>query len=230
MTIRYLFMSVALLLVIRSSHAQIITYDLKKGQAFDILYLDVNPDANETMKRYFETVIPIGVEYGYRPQKGFQIKEPPLQGNYWPELMIIGLWENFQKREEFVQAIVDRIPDFPKMRREIWSTFFLTYWKVEEDRVLEIDNDKYNVVTAYWSTDEEAFLSFNQKWVKEAKNQGGELLLTLTDGTSPFGYLYDPEFLTITSWESKKAFDAFYAKNLEMNHKGVRHVNQFIIE
>ena len=230
MKFRYVIASLVLALAIQNLDAQIKTYELKKGQAFDILLFNTIPESKETLDRYFKTAIPVGVEYGYMPQKGFKVTENPLQGNYWPKTVIIGLWSDFRKREDFVTEISNHVPDFHEMRRAIWSSFFLTYWEVKEDQTILVDSERFNVLTAYWEEDPELFKKFIEGWKKEVNQTEGSILLELTDGHSPMGYYYNPEYLSITSWESKESFEAFYEKNLKMNHDGVKHVNQFIIE
>lgn len=211
------------------TQSQVKSYSLKKGQALDLLFFSTNPDAKETMDRYFKRAIPEAIKNGYLPQKGFKISQSPLQGNYWPETLIIGLWKDFEQREQFTNDIIKDVPDFHEMRREIWTSFNLTYWKIAEDKDFTVDSEKFNVLTAYWSKGN-SFEEFNKKWLKEAKKSGGRIVLELTDGTSPFGYYYDPDYVTITEWDSKEAFDSFNEKNKLMDHKEVKHVNQFIIE
>lgn len=205
------------------------SYTLKKGQAFDILLFNTNTEAKETLDRYFKSAIPVAVKNGYMPQKGFKIVEPPLQGNYWPKTVIIGLWEDYSKREEFARNITDEVPDFHEMRREIWSSFNLTYWELQQDYSFAVKPEKFNVMTAYWGNDDEAFPKFRKEWLQLVEKSRGNKLIGFFKGTSPFGYEYNPDFITITEWESKGAFDKFLEKNLEMDHKGVKHVNQFIL-
>ena len=222
-------MALAAILVVESQ-AQVKTYDLKKGEAFDLLLLDQIPETGELFQDYFKTAGAVAKEYGYLPQRGYRVKQEPLQGNYWPSLVIIAKWKDYDKRTQFLTDVVKKVPDFHARRRQLWSTFFLTYWEVEKDQKVEVRADKYNVMTAYWSEDEASFNSFTDNWKNTANEHGGKVLLELNDGKSPFGYAYAPEFLTITQWESKEAFDKFYQKNLSMPHQGVKHVNQFIIE
>lgn len=205
-------------------------YNLKKGQAFDILLFNTNDEAKETLDRYFKSAIPVAMKSGYLPQKGFRIEQPPLQGNYWPKTMIIGLWEDYDKRIQFIDDIVKEVPDFHEMRREIWTSFNLTYWEVGQDYSFEVNPEKFNVVTAYWSNDDEVFPKFRTEWLKQVEKSGGNKLIGFFKGSSPFGYDYNPDHLTITEWESKEAFDKFNEKIQAMDHEGVRHVNQFIIE
>ncbi|MEP1095797.1 MAG: hypothetical protein ABJG78_11850 [Cyclobacteriaceae bacterium] len=225
-----LLITLCLLSLSMQAQGDIKSYSLKKGQAFDILLFNTNPEAKETLGRYFKSAIPVAVKNGYMPQKGFKVDQPPLQGNYWPRTVIIGLWEDFDKREQFALSITDEVPDFHEMRREIWTSFNLTYWEVQQDYSFEVNPEKFNVLTAYWSSDDTTFPKFRKEWLKQVEKFGGNKLIGFFKGSSPFGYEYNPDHLTITEWESKEAFDRFQQKNLEMNHEGVKHVNQFIIQ
>ncbi len=230
MKLNHLLLSSMFLLTCATGHTQVKSYSLKKGQALDILLFNTNDEAKETLNRYFKEAIPVAQKSGYIPQKGLRINQPPLQGNYWPQTMIVGLWTDYAKREQFVRDITNSVPDFHAMRREIWSTFNLTYWEITADKTINIEAEKYNVLTSYWSEDQDSFELFTKTWLALAEQAGGEVLLELTQGTSPFGYNYDPDYLTISRWDSKEQFDAFYAKNIALDHKGVKHVNQFVIE
>lgn len=212
------------------AQSEVKSYSIKKGQAFDILLFNTNAEAKETLDRYFKSAIPVAVKNGYMPQKGFKVEQPPLQGNYWPKTVIIGLWKDFEQREQFALNITNDVPDFHEMRREIWTSFNLTYWEVDRDYSFDVNPEKFNVLTAYWSSDDTAFPIFRKEWLKEVENSGGNKLIGFFKGTSPFGYEYNPDFLTITEWESQEAFDRFNKKNQAMDHEGVKHVNQFAIQ
>lgn len=206
------------------------SYSMKKGEAFDIIFLNTKPGSEDVQKKYFEKAFPIAKEGGYTPLKGLAIKDNPLQGNYHPEVMVFGTWASVELREKFVADIEKSVPDFHAMRREIWSTFNLTYWEVGQDYSFDIDPAKFNVVTAYWSGDDTSFPKFRKAWLKQVEKSGGNKLIGFFKGSSPFGYDYNPDHLTIIEWESKEAFDKFNEKIQAMDHQSVRHVNQFIVQ
>ena len=211
------------------AQSEVISYSLKKGQVFDIIFLNTKTGSEDVQKIYFERVFPIAKEGGYMPLKGLAV-EGSLQGNYHPEVMVFGAWTSVELREKFVADIEKLVPDFHAMRREIWSTFDLTYWEVGQDYSFDIDPTKFNVVTAYWSSDDAVFPKFRKTWLKQVEKSGGNKLIGFFKGSSPFGYEYNPDHLTIVEWESKEAFEKFQKKNLAMDHDGVRHVNQFRIQ
>ena len=97
MIFRYCLLSLFFICLIVTGYSQDKVYNLKKGQAFDILLLTQNPEAKESLGRYFKEVIPIGQEYGYTPQKSFQTTRPPVQGNYWPGVSLLGFGRTIAK-------------------------------------------------------------------------------------------------------------------------------------
>lgn len=201
------------------------SYELKKGQVFDIIFLSNKPDVEARLQDYFKRAFPLANADGYHSLGGFGLKEN-LQGNYHPSSMVFGYWDDLKGRERFLKTVVAKMPDFHNMRRQIWSTFALTYWEMKEDLSFEVDPARFNVVTAYWKKEGQSLESFQKEWQAKAKKAGGKVIVAFSEGTSPFGYHYDPDYLIMTSWDSQEAFDAFYKQNLEMDHAAIGHVNQ----
>lgn len=211
------------------AQSEIQSYDLKKGQAFDIIFLNTKPATEDLKKKYFESAYPIALGMGYTPLTGFGVSESPLQGNYHPEVMVFGTWPSIQARKQFLVDIGTTMPNFHAMRRDIWSTFFLTYWEVKEDVSFKINPEKYNVVTSYWSNDGSSFGDFKKTWLKALKKSKGENIIELTDGDSPFGYDYNPDYMVITQWDSKAAYDDFYKKSIKLDRSAIKQVHQLAI-
>ncbi|MEO9869071.1 hypothetical protein [Ekhidna sp.] len=211
------------------AQSEIKSYSLKKGQVFDIIFLSTKDGTDDIQKDYFKLAFPIAEKGGYTPLNGFAI-DSSLQGNYHPEVMVFGAWESIELREKFVANIDKSVPNFHEMRRAIWSNFDLTYWEVSQDYSFDVNPEKFNVVTAYWGIDDAEFQKFRKDWLKQVKESGGNKLIGFLKGSSPFGYEYNPDFLSIVEWESKQAFDSFNAKNKGMDHSSVKHVNQFAIQ
>lgn len=205
------------------------SFNFKKGQVLDIIFLNQKPDKDNLLQEYFKLVFPVAQKNGYNPQSGVSI-EKYTQGNYHPQSMVFGYWNTFDSRSEFLSEIRNTVPDFHKRRSDLWSTFALTYWELQNDLSFEINSDKYNVVTAYWRKDGESLVKFKSAWSQKVKQLGGNITVELTNGASPFGYYYNPDYLVITEWENEAAFKTFYKANLNMDHKAVKHVNQFILQ
>lgn len=210
-------------------NAQVKTISLKKGEVLDLLLLNTNTEAEEELTEYFNKAIPVAQKWGYKPQYSSKITEPPTQGNYWPSTFIIAKWEDYNKRVQFTKDILLEYPQFHERRRTIWTSFNLTYWKVEQDLEVEIDPDKFYIATSYWGEEQKAFTSFQSSWEQEVDKGGGKVVLEFTNGVSPFGYHYNPDLFVLIEWESREAFEYFYEKNVSMDHNGVKHVNQFIL-
>ncbi len=222
---------ISLFLVSFKLHSQsdVITYSYKKGQVMDIIFLNTKPDTKEALDHYFKTAFPVAEKHGYKGQGGVSLAPTPTQGNYHPGSMVFGFWTSYDSRKNFLKEIDEVMPDFHKARREIWSSFNLTYYELENDLSFQIDRNKYNVVTAYWKNDTSDFEKFTKNWSSKAKKAGGKEVVSLKDGGSPFGYYYAPDYMVITSWNSKADFEKFYKENLKMDHKGIKHVNQFVV-
>lgn len=211
-----------------TAQSNIKSYDFKKGEILDILLLTTKPEGNDLFGRYRETAFPVAIKRSYKPLPGFKITET-TQGNQQPTSFLFGKWNDLKNREEFIAEIENFVPDFHKQRRDIWSIFNLTYYEMKSDISFSINKDKYIVATAYWQKNTTDFNTFKADWLQKAKQNGGVKVLELANGKSPVGYYYNPDYLVITQWESKASFEKFYQENLKMNHKGIEHVNQFVI-
>lgn len=202
---------------------------LKKGEVLDILLLTQNPDVKEDLQSYFQTAFPVAKRMSYQPVPGFKIKAH-AQGNHSPANLILGKWNDIEKRETFLEEIINEVPDFHERRRKIWSYFGLSYFEMKEDLSFEIDRSRYNVATAYWLSEGSKSNKFYKGWKQKIDDMDGQVLVQLSDGTSPFGYRYDPDYFVISSWENEAAFNAFNKVTQEMKADGIEHVNEFILE
>lgn len=200
----------------------------KKGEILDILLLNTKKGVEQHFEKYKETAFPIAIKKTYQPLSGFGISET-IQGNLQPTVIAFGKWNDLKNREQFIKEIDDLVPDFHQQRRTIWSLFNLTYYELPTDVSFSIDKNKYNVVTSYWKKDPVAFKAFRKKWLQKSTSEGGKNILQLAKGKSPMGYYHNPDLLIITQWDRKEDFDAFHKQNLTMNHEGVLHVNQFVL-
>ncbi|WP_108803288.1 hypothetical protein [Aquimarina sp. Aq107] len=210
------------------AQSDIKSYNFKKGEILDILLLTTKPGTKKDFEKYKKTIFPVGIEKTYKPLPGFGISET-TQGNIQPSNFIFGKWKDLKNREEFIAQIEGIVPDFHVQRRNIWSLFNLTYYEMPQDISFKIDKNKYNVATSYWKKETTSFKKFKELWLQKSSANGGKKIIELTNGKSVVGYYHNPDLLVITQWESKAAFDSFYKENLKMNHKGILHVNQFVL-
>lgn len=209
---------------------QIKTFTFEKGEILDIIISTNSSDFNKLVDRYRKEAFPVAFEYTYQPQSGFSVSRLTL-GNYFPQNFIFGKWSTRQKRDDFLANISKRVPDFHEQRRAIFTYFALTYFEVPEDLQFSINSDKYNVATSFWENDSlENFDSFYNEWKNLVIKSGGQFLLELQDGTSPTGYYYNPNVLTIVQWESVSAFDRFAKEWPLSRYEMLKDVHQFVID
>lgn len=210
------------------SQDHIKSYSFKKGEVFDILILTTKPNTDSLFNEYRRIAFPYAIKRTYKGLPGFRITEN-TQGNLEPTSFILSKWNNLENREKFIDEIESFVPDFHQRRRDLWSIFNLTYYEMSEDISFKIDKEKFNVVTAYWQTEKTPFQKFIKRWLQKSQQEGGKTIIKLTNGKSPFGYYYEPDFLVITEWLNRASFEEFKKENLEMDHKGLKQINQFII-
>lgn len=203
-------------------------YQFRKGEVLDILLLTNGPDVKTLFPNYRNTAFPVATKFSYKPIPGLPITET-LQGGIQPQSLIFGKWDSKEKRKGFLDAIVPEVPDFHKQRRAIWTYFSLTYYELPRDISFTINRSKYNVVTSYWG-EGKSFKEYLKAFQQATTQNGGKEVISLTNGTSPVGYVYNPDYLTITQWESKTAFDAFYKEHLAMEEKRIHNVHQFVLK
>ena len=216
-----------------SSHAQsnVITYDLKKGEAFDFLFLTTRKGSAETFKEYRQNAFPVAAEMSYSPLPGFKIKQV-VQGKYEPKGMVLGKWNSIALREQFLEEIDERVPNFHEMRKKIWPLFSVTYYEVPKDFSFQLDMDKVVVATACWQkkSTSSKFESSLKQWKDAVKETNGTIKVTFNHGKSPEGYVYNPDYMMITQWNTQEDFEAFQKKNLQMEAEFLRNVNQFVLD
>lgn len=208
----------------------LVSYDLKKGEAFDILLITNKPDGKEVFKEYREKAFPVAVEMGYGFLPGFNITET-LQGNHFPKGMILGKWTSIAKREQFLAEIDSRVPNFHEMRSKIWSLFTVTYYEVPNDLSFQLDPNKVIVATALWRKENSTskFDNYIDAFKAGLKATGGRLKLELVHGKSPKGYYYNPDYMLVAQWDSKADFEAFQKEILKADGGSLKEINQFVL-
>lgn len=208
----------------------LVTFDLKKGEVFDLLFLTTREGTQETFKTYRQTAFPVAAEMSYSPLPGFKIREI-VQGNYEPQSLILAKWTNLTLREKFLDEIEGRVPNFHDMRKKIWPLFGLTYYEIQDDYSIQLDREKVIVATACWKKEntQTDFANFLNQWKKAVKKTNGTLKIELVNGRSPKGYTYNPDYMVITQWDTKADFDAFQKENLKMDADFLKNVNQFML-
>ncbi len=210
--------------------AEVKTFSVKKGQVLDFLFIKTKPDKKAELQDYFKRAFPVAEKEGYNRLPTLMVAQNPIQGNDHPSALVCGFWSTTDSRSNFYDQIIKTMPDFFEVRRDIWSRFDLAYFEMEEDLTFEVDPNKFNVFTAYWaSEDEKAFGRFKKDWKQKATKSGATIITELTDAKSPFGYMFTPEFVTLTQWDNQEAFEKFLDNNLKMDHEAILHVSQLAV-
>ncbi len=211
-------------------HAEEKTYVFEAGQVIDFLFLTRRPNSDEAYRSYAQDAISEARALDYKGLSGFAITRKPTQGNYYPELLIFGGWPgDFEDRANALDRLKEVVPDLNDRRLDIWSRFDMTNYQISQEIRFDVDYEKVQVLTAYWQKDPSLFKAFKTSFVEEILATGGELKAEFTEGRSPFGYEYNPDYTVIAEWDTQAAFDLFLAKNLQMDHAGVTHVNQMYL-
>ncbi len=208
----------------------LVTYELKKGEVFDVLLVTTKKGTKETFKEYREKAFPVAVEMSYSFLPGFTVSEV-TQGNFEPKGVVFGKWKSMVLREKFLSEIEDRVPNFHEMRKKIWSVFNLTYYEIQEDSTIQLDSNKILVTTASWKKDNSSsdYQKYINDWKEAVRQTNGILKIELIDGKSPKGYEYNPDYTFITQWDSQEDFNAFQKKNLIMDADFLKNINQFVL-
>lgn len=203
------------------------TYELKKGNTLDFILLNTKEGKGEDIQQYFKEVFPVAEAAGYNRLSGLQVAGNPMEGNYHPAFIVPGFWDTHQSRPNFLEKILELKPDFYQTRRDIWSTFNLVCFDLQEDLSFSIHAEKYYTVTTIWLTDPSQSGTFVRDWNRKVGKAGGKNIVLLTGGHSPKGYFYTPELFVITEWED----EASPQKNsLADAMKGIRHIEQWMVK
>lgn len=205
------------------------SFDFKKGEVLDIILLSQTENPNELFERYKKTAFPVAFEYTYQPQPGFNIAELTLGTNI-AKAFLFGKWSSLEKREGFLDVIAERVPDFHQQRRDLFPYFGLTYYEMNKDLKFSVDTSKFNVATALWNNPLKKDTSFFKKWKEAVKKFGGEVILSLENGSSPIGYYYNADVLCIVEWQDENAFQIFAKKHPLSFYGSLHNVHQFVIQ
>lgn len=209
--------------------AQSRTLTFKKGEVLDILLFTGKPDFSKLFPRYKETAFTFALKTGYQPQPILTITETTL-GGIQPGSFVFGKWTNLASRKKFLNEITTKVPDFHEQRRAMWSSFYLAFYEMDKDVSFDINPEKVIVATAYWKDDSGSFMNFKKEWLNKVQSNGGNVVLELNDAMSSVGYMYKPDYMVLTTWNDRAAFDAFANASMKMGEKGIENVNQFIIK
>ena len=226
-----LFTGISLVMLCNSGFAQQIL-KLEHGHVLDFLYLN-NIIGNEKPKQqYFVDIAPVGRELGYKPLIAFKINKPPSLGNYFPDTLAIAAWEgSVADRKATFDELLNRVPDIHQRRFEVWSSFNMNNYYVEKDMMLSFQHEKRYVLTSFWR-ENNSIDNAVAEYTKHIDSAGGKVLVSLKDGFSIKGYMYDPEYTLISEWPDMGTFEQFHKKHGTqlLERSGIKHVNELHLE
>ncbi|WP_157547311.1 hypothetical protein [Kordia zhangzhouensis] len=202
---------------------------LNQGQIFDVLPLKFNKEADSlSMRKYLkDSVLPRAIELGYIPISSIPINKNAIQGNYTPDIIVLGAWKNKASLDRIMKQLEFEFPDFHSLRREIWTIFYNTHYELKEDLSFEFLSNKFYVATAYWKKQSSDFQKFKEKTTNNIYKHKGKMILELSKGESPYGYYYNPDCFLITEWNNRVEFIEFMKVNHLEEQQNLKHINQF---
>ncbi|QLG45418.1 hypothetical protein [Costertonia aggregata] len=204
--------------------------EFKKGEVLDILLFTGKPEMAKLFPKYRKTAFVFASKTGYQPQQPILSVQETTQGGYQPGTYVFGKWPNVDARKKFLNEIVANVPDFHEQRRSMWSTFYVSYFEMEKDISFELNPKKVLVSTHLWKQNDSEFNSYQKEWLKKAKANGGKVILELKNSRSAIGYMYKPDYVVLTEWNTRDDFDAFLKEDMKIDKKGIQNVNQFVIK
>jgi len=207
-----------------------VTYTFEKGHVIDFLMLTRKADSGPALQDYFKTVFPAAQALKFKNIGGLSIPRKPIEGNIHPEVLALGTWPgDFDDREAVLERLLKAVPDLRSRRLDIWSSFYMSNYEIDETISFDLYHDKIQVLTSYWSNNTTGFDNFKSAYLKKINQYGGDIKLNLKDPRSPFGYDYTPDFTTLTEWDSQEAFVAFLDASNLMNRDSIKQVHQFYL-
>jgi hypothetical protein len=206
------------------------TISLKKGQSLDLFNGIRKEGTDEAVQEYFGQVFPPASKHGFKVDGSFITIDIPTKGNYHSSFLSIMSWPGEDARNSFFEESKNMTYDFNHERKNIWSVFnFTEYGNLDQNIEFTVSSDKVYVITAYWVDDMTAFKNTKTNASQKMKAAGGTLKMLVGKGNSPSGYLYEPDVISITEWNSGDAFKEYLKSTDEgIADAGTKNVNQWI--
>ncbi len=207
------------------------TIKIEAGQKLDMLTAILKPGAAEKRNVYFSKVFPLANQHGFKLDISFIPIGVPVRGNYQPDFISFMSWPSHENHKAFKKE-VKQMKDYSmtEARRDIWSVFNLTHYNnLEENLEFTVYEDKIYVFTAYWIEDMDQFIKAKQRGKKVMERFKGKLVSLLGQSTSPDGYFYQPDMVSVTEWDSVEVFQEFLKhRDNENGDAGSINVNQWM--
>jgi hypothetical protein len=207
-----------------------VTYKFEKGHVIDFLLLTRKPNSDEALFDYGSAAIAKARALGYKGLSGFNVTRNPIQSNFHPETITFASWPgSFEDREAGIAKLLEQVPDLYSKRLNVWSSFYLSYYEIEEDISFDVYHDKIQILSAFWRQDSEKFTDFQADYFQKVNRYGGDIKFNLSGAKSPFGFDYTPDFTTLIEWDSQEDFDAFRKATEAFDENALKQVHQFYL-
>lgn len=205
-------------------------FSYEKGEVLDVIFGVTKPGAIEKVQGYLDKVYPVIKSLGYYAYPIFLPVQNNIKGNFRPDFVAISKWGSLKTRRIGMEQLLKKIPELPVMRKDIWSTFNLTYFEMEKDVNFSISENKVYVVSVYWLKDTSEVNTFSNDINTQITKHGGKVLLEIGNGYSPYEYYYKPDFIHITEWDGEDTFNTYLQNGENMPLSKVIGINQFFVQ
>ena len=194
-----------------------------------MLYLTRRPDTGAALQDYFKTAGPIARKLKYTPQWSYHAWQVNRhRETYTLMWLLLALGQEGSQIVTVPTGVYSLNYQTCKDRRmDIWSSFNMTQYELNEDVVLTMDKAKHYMLTAYWLEDASTLDAFEASFIEALQATSGTSKMLLTGGRSPFGYAFTPDLVVISEWDNILDQAKFVDASKRLNTLGVSHVNQF---
>jgi len=200
----------------------------KKGKLLEIAFLSVKEGMAKQLKEdYFPKVMPIVTEYGGKPLMKIGVKNN-YSKDIKAQIVVFFEWPSAEKKEAF-----DKDPRFlkvKKIRDAALSSLKLSYFKVEKDSPVKLDENKFYEVYGMSINNEKEHLM--QTYFEKAgpivmHDYHVEFALSLSPVHVAGGDHYVPQTLGLAIWPSAESNATFFGSK---EYAKIKHYKEEALE
>jgi len=200
----------------------------KKGKLIEVAYLSIKEGMGKQLKEeYFPKVMPIVTEYGGKPLMKIWVKKNYSE-DIKAQIVVFFEWPSAAKKEAF-----DKDPRFlkvKKIRDAALSSLKLSYFKVEKDSPVKLDENKFYEVYGMSINNEKEHLM--QTYFEKAgpivmHDYHVEFALSLSPVHVAGGDHYVPQTLGLAIWPSAESNATFFGSK---EYAKIKHYKEEALE
>ena len=202
-----------------TSEKKSFSIDLKKGQLLSMIEPLSKAGANNVVKQYYQTAIPLAQKHGFE-NKGSLISQKTIIGNYAPQGIVFATWPSQAAEKSFADE--PQWPSLKKLRPLAWEELKIFTAEVKQDTTLEFDAKKHYTLAIAW---------FNPEHPNDYPQYVKNIESVLTESGGRFVYkMLNPSFealsskqtapnqLTIVEWDDVDGLQKLQAKEEYQSH------------